>query len=136
MPFPIEAVYHHLGNCIAPQHSVLALANCLYREYPDARLGTVPELIAALEEQRLRASKHACLTDDLAMYLGSPTQCEQTQSAFKLLMVAFQWHGDYQPCIPGDSFFHPRKGKCNVYRGQFLSPCQYGTTNFCHVRVR
>eukprot|EP00438_Fugacium_kawagutii_P035058 Skav236665 [mRNA] locus=scaffold338:169296:173474:+ [translate_table: standard] len=112
LPHPTAAIYQHLGNCIVPHHAVLALANMYQMMNLDDNTWNVQELILKLEETRLRASKSNIVFDDLAVYMGTREQCEARHKAFQLLMSVFQWHGEYNPTIPDDSYFHPQKGKC------------------------
>lgn len=112
LPFPIEAIYQHLGNCITPHHAVLALANLHKFVHPEDDLPTVAQSVHHMEERRLRASDHLAIRDDLAIYIGPREVAEKQHQAFQLLMTAFEWHGTYQPTFPDDTFFHPQKGRC------------------------
>eukprot|EP00438_Fugacium_kawagutii_P013865 Skav228405 [mRNA] locus=scaffold3824:107632:111723:- [translate_table: standard] len=113
LPFPPEAIYQHLGNCIVPHHAVLMLVNMHSFVHPDESFPKLAECIQKLEETRFRASQHQVISDELAIYMGTKLDCEQQRRSFQLLMTAFDWHGDYQPRFPETSFFHPLKGKCS-----------------------
>ena len=113
---PAKLAWHSIGNSIVTVHSVLAIANLFAHHFQDFDPSHVPAIIENIVKHHLRYRTVELYQDELAWYVGTQEQIQQSTNQVRFLSQQMGWTGSEPPIWPTGEFFHPSKGRMSIRR--------------------